>query len=73
MIFEKYVYSFSVWPVHDHGFSRNVFKLFESLLTRVEMEFTATEFLLFRADLERQGFTLREVERVPYHKPEAVL
>lgn len=68
----KYVYTFSVWP-HERGFCKEVYTLFESLNTRIEMEFTEEEFNLFRDKLNNHGFTLREIERVPYHCPETLL
>jgi hypothetical protein len=68
----KYVYSFCVWP-HERGFCREVYRVFDAMLTRMDMEFTEAEFGLFRAALERHGFTLREIERVPHHEPEKVL
>ena len=66
-----YVYAFVAWP-HEHGHPPEVYTLFDMLKMRVEMEFTEERFGLFRAGLERAGFTLREVTRVPYHEPEIV-
>jgi hypothetical protein len=66
----EYTYSFSVWPSETWGFSRSVFDLFQFLNSRVEMTMTAQGFEEFRSGLSRSGFTLREVERVPYVEPE---
>lgn len=67
----KWTYSFAVWP-HEKGFSNELFELFEAIKCRVEMEFTEDGFRIFRSALERDGFTLREVERVPSCTPEPV-
>ena len=68
---KRYLYSFTVWPEEGH-WSRNIYLLFGNFTTRVEMEFDSTGFEIFKADLERQHLTLREVERVPYYPPEKV-
>lgn len=69
----KYTYEFSVWPAETWGFKRAMFDLFRMLNGRVEMPFTEAEFERFRSELNHDGFTLREIERVPYHEPEGVL
>lgn len=70
----KYVYEFSVWPSETWGFKRSLFELFRSFaVNRIAMEFTEAEFELFRSSLNHDGFTLREVSRVPFHEPESVL
>ena len=68
----KWVYEFSVWPT-ERGFCKSVYVLFEHLLTRVQMEFTEEEFEFFRESINQNGFTLREIERVPWQKKEIVL
>lgn len=53
--------SFSVWPV-EHDWEPAVYDLFR-LFPRVEMDFAdRAAWDAFQASLERQGFTLREVE-----------
>ena len=37
------------------------------------MEFTEEEFEFFRESINQNGFTLREIERVPWQKKEIVL
>jgi hypothetical protein len=64
-------YEFSVWP-HEHDWARQVYDLFRSL-PRVSITLTEAEFADLRDGAERGGLTLREVERVPHHEPEAVL
>lgn len=68
-----YLYSFCVWPVERWGFSRELYKAFSFLIQRIEMEFTQDDFEAFRSALNRDGFSLREIERVPWVKPENVL
>lgn len=68
----RYIYSFSVWPDETKGFSRNTYWLFDFLKQRVEMDFTEKGFEEFRADLDKDGLTLREIERTPYQEPESV-
>jgi hypothetical protein len=65
-------YSFCVWPVEQWGFGRDLYQLFGLLSRRIEMEFTEEEFEKFRSALNRDGFSLREIERVPYLKPEDI-
>jgi hypothetical protein len=65
-------YSFSVWPAEKWGHEPSLYELFRFLTGRVEMVFTKDAFEGFRSSLSRQGFTLREVERWPYHEPEPV-
>jgi hypothetical protein len=70
----RYVYSFTVWPGETRGFGGEIRDLFRlHLNARIERAFTEAEFQNFREDLDQDGFTLREVERVPWHRPEAVL
>lgn len=68
----KYLYSFSAWPSETWGFKPALFALFRTLSARVELAFTEWEFERFRSTLNHDGITLREIERVPYHDPEAV-
>lgn len=68
----KYAYSFCAWPSETWGFKRAMFDLFRMLNGRVEMTFTEREFEQFRSQLGHDGFTLREIERVPYHDPEPI-
>jgi len=69
-----YIYSFNAWPeeVSTFTWSKEIFHLFGLLNTRVEKEFTETEFNDFRKQLGNQGLTLREIERVPWHEPENI-
>lgn len=70
---QQYSYSFSAWPDEvGWSFNKDIYRLFRSLNDRVEDQFTEAEFGLFRERLGQHGITLREVERVPYHEPEAV-
>lgn len=52
---------FVAWPT-ESGWEPSAFDLFRQF-PRVEMEMTESEFAAFTASLERQGITLREVER----------
>jgi hypothetical protein len=69
----KYVYTFSIWPAEGWGFGRDLHDVFRLLSPRVEMPFTEAEWERFRSALNRDGFTLRAVVRVPHHEPEVVL
>lgn len=66
-------YSFAAWP-HERGFERVVYDLFNlGLNRRVMIEgWTHEQFIEFREALARNGFTLREIERVPHVLPETV-
>ena len=68
----RYLYSFSPWPDETWKFDPAVYRLFEYVGNRVEMEFNAEDFERFRSALSHHGFTLREIERVPYVAPEPV-
>jgi hypothetical protein len=68
----KYVYTFSIWPDETWGFSRALFDTLRLVNTRVEMTFTEAEFEQYRSALNRDGFTLRAIVRVPYREPEVV-
>lgn len=68
----KYLYSFCVWPSETWGFHKPLFELFRTINTRVEMEFTVEAFEMFRSQLNHDGFTLREISRVPFSEPETV-
>lgn len=71
-----YVYSFCVWPAERRRGrppSDAFLKIFGAMNMRVELEFTEEEFADFRTDLCSDGFTLREIERVPCQRPEHVL
>lgn len=58
-------YEFSVWP-HHQGWEASLFAVFRAGLNqRVTMSFTDDEWQGFQASMERQGFTLREVEMKP--------
>ena len=70
---DRFTYSFSVWPAETWDFSRALFDLFRCINTRIDMEFTEPDFERFRSFLNHDGFTLREVTRIPYMKPELVL
>lgn len=56
------IVSFSVWPTELGPWEPSVFELFRQY-PRVEMEMTDDEWSAFSSSLERQGLTLREVER----------
>ena len=71
-ISEVYDYSFSVWPSETWGFPRDMFDLFGCLNARVEMAMTPERFESFRSTMSHQGFTIREIERIPHHDPEPV-
>lgn len=66
----EYSYEFSVWP-HERGWEAAMYELFR-YYPRVCIVLTETGFRTFRDSLERSGFTLREVTRVPHHDPEIV-
>lgn len=68
-------YSFAVWPAERGHFERVVFDLFRAGLNRriLVEDWSHERFCEFREGLARNGFTLREVERVPHVLPEAVL
>lgn len=68
----KYLYSFSPWPDETWGLDPAVFTLFSALDARLEMTLTEAEFERFRSGLSHHGITLREVERVPWVKPESI-
>ena len=74
----KYTYSFLVWPGERTGgwtglgLCCEVYEVFIRLNTRVEMVFTENEFETFRSRLGVDGFSLPDMERVPYHDPEAI-
>lgn len=55
-------YSFAVWPKEGGGrWESYTFDLFR-MYPRVEMELTREQWVAFQAGMEREGFTLREVE-----------
>lgn len=66
----RFVYEFNVWP--SAGWEPAVYEIFKSV-HRQAMEFTVDGFADFRSSLERCGFSLREVTRVPYHDPEILI
>lgn len=68
----KYDYSFCVWPCEGWGHPKELFDVFR-MYGRLVLTFTSAEFEAFRSSLDRAGFGLREVERVPYHEPESIL
>jgi len=70
---EQFDYSFSVWPSETWTFEKSVFTLFECMKGRVKFTFTEREFEMFRSSVGHSGFTLREIERVPYSEPESIL
>lgn len=67
-----YTYSFSVWPCETWSHPKELFELFSLLSGRVEMTFTHADFENFRSSLNHAGFSLREIERVPYFESESV-
>ncbi len=69
----KYLYSFVVWPSETWGFGKALFMVFKATRIRMDEVFEEEEFEAFRSMLNHDGFTLREIERVPYHEPEIVL
>ena len=70
---DKYEYSFCVWPTEQHGWSKHLYEYFSAAQQRVCMVFTPGEFKMFAGTLAAEGFSLREVERAPYHDPEPVM
>lgn len=68
----RFNYSFCVWPDESLRFHPAVFQVFGILKSRVELPFSQSEFDRFRSGLAQHGFTLREVERVPFAEPEPV-
>lgn len=69
----RYAYCFSVWPEEQHPrWTPAVYALFRHLTGRVEMEFDERGFNDFREELCKCGLSLREIERRPWHEPEAV-
>jgi len=68
-----YVYSFGVWPDEQLERTSALCELFRMLDTRIEMNFTQVEFERFRSEVLECGITLREIQRVPYVKPEIIL
>ena len=69
---KEYAYTFTVWPDETWDFDKVVFDVFRMMPTRVEMNFDADSFEMFRSRLSHHGFTLREIERVPHTEPEPV-
>jgi hypothetical protein len=69
---QRFVYGFSVWPDETWTFDQAVYRVFEIMSSRVELDFSESEFERFRSGLSHHGLTLREVERVPYIEPEAI-
>lgn len=69
----KWAYCFTLWPAETWGFKRALFNYFQFINTSCEMEFTEAEFERFRSELNHDGFTLREITRVPYREPETIL
>ena len=69
----KYRYSFYTWPDEQRGYPKALFDLSRMLKSRIEMEFTAIEFVRFRLDVEGAGTTLREITRSPAQEEETVL
>ncbi len=59
-------------PFRDWIWDDSIHKLFDILRVRVDMEFTEGEFSNFRDSLNDQGFSLREIERVPYNEPTSI-
>lgn len=69
----EYEYSFTVWPDETLCLNKSIFKLFDILkMQRIGLVFTEKKFQQFRTDISKAGLTMREIERVPYHKPESV-
>lgn len=68
----KWSYSFVVWPNEAVKVSESLKSIFR-MYGRLEMDFAEDEFKKFNHDLATEGFTLREVSRIPYVEPEIVL
>ena len=68
-----YYYSFFLWPHEGGKWSKALYEYFAVIKTRFEWKLTEEEFGLNRAGLERDGFTLREIERQLVTPTEAVL
>lgn len=69
----QYAYTFTVWPDETMPYHDLTFEVFRMLKMRVEYVATEADFATLRGQLARDGFTLREIERVPYCEPESVL
>jgi hypothetical protein len=69
---EKYLYSFVVWPSEGFPHSRALFTYFRVFRRRTEMRLTEAEWEAFRSEMTSDGFSLREVTRVPFVEPESV-
>lgn len=69
-----YEYSFAIWPAENWGHNKAVFEVFRMYNAggRVTMNLTQTKFEELRSGLSHSGFTVREIERVPYREPETV-
>jgi hypothetical protein len=65
-----YDYEFSVWPA-EHGWESAIYEVFRHV-PRICVPTTEHQFHVFRASLERSGFTLREMTRTPHYEPEPV-
>ena len=70
---QQYCYSFYTWPDEHRGYPKALFDLSRMLKTRIEMEFTAIEFVRFRLDVESAGTNLMEITRRPAHTEQTVL
>jgi len=72
-----YSYSFQVWPDETKWSTKHggaaLYDLFRMLSSRIERQYNQQAFEQFRKDLAACGITLRDIERVPYHKPESIL
>jgi len=68
-------YEFSVWPVEYDAPSPSSWALFETFkfVPRMQMTRTEDEFQAYRVAMNKCGFSLREISRVPHHEPETVL
>jgi len=69
---QKYTYSFVPKANPACAWGDEVHTLFLVMNYRIELIFEEIEFKHFRQQVERYGFELHEVERVPFHEPESV-
>jgi len=70
-----YDYSFVLWidePRFDGLPVRALCECLKMGMSRCQMEFTESQFNIFREQIGTCGFSLREIERTPHVKPEVV-
>lgn len=68
-----WVYSFTLYPAEERREFPPILYELMTLYCRVEKVWTEPTFERHRQDLAAVGFTMREIERVPYVLPETVV